>query len=750
MTLPGKLRAIRRTPVLARSIIVASCILVSAALVAPFYYVKPPGSGPNEIRYAHDLTIHLAVIEQFDKMLKSGTIYPRWLPDVNYGYGNAWPNFYPPGFYYAASLINAIADNWINTLFVITTLGLAASSLAFYVFARTFFGKAASAIAAVLYALLPYHLIDFFWRGAMPEFLCFVVLPLILLFLVRVGRNEGVRSYAGLGLFYGLSLMLHTPIAYLFSYLLLLYAIAWAWQARDWRIAGRIFLGMTVGVFLSAIYWLPAVVEIKYAVETVTVLFQYHRNYVDQLSSEGVYERLLRETFAIQSIAVLVVIAVSRLLEWRRVGASQASQDSPKSAHISIWIGLGMLAAFMNLQYSYSVSRLIPKIEIVAFPSRWLAFVSLFSALLTGAAADFLINGRAQIRNARIAYSVATAAIVGVIFSNLWFGAQAVVMGSRSNPMVSPYSEFLCDTYCPKGAGPAAKLPRTEALTVEPKTERLELVRWKPLHREAVITAEEPSVVRFRTFNFPGWIAKVDGQPVPIASDAAKAQLISVPSGNHTIEVTFSGTLARDIGACLSALSGITISLIVATDLFGLSLLRKTRRVAHEHSPAEPGRSGNAAVPPAFSFGGLKFQHISKPPGATRLVLNLCVVSLILGGVVFCARMLIDDSHLLDQPAKQNYVPRPRLGEGSDATLQAGQTDVTVASDERSLSEVLTAIAKRDDHALDSLLQSGRSFRVAQNVKARILKLAGGKAKVAILEGDNSSREGWVLEAWLK
>ncbi|HSB09830.1 MAG TPA: 6-pyruvoyl-tetrahydropterin synthase-related protein [Blastocatellia bacterium] len=571
MTLWGTLRAVGRRRLLVAPLIVALCVLASAAVVAPFYYSNPPNSQPGEIRYAHDLTIHLAVIEQFDKMLRSGTIYPRWLPDVNYGYGNAWPNFYPPGFYYLTSLVNAIANNWINTLFVITSLGLAASGLAFYILARAFFGKAPSAIAALLYALLPYHLIDFFWRGAMPEFLSFVLLPLILFFVHKVGSRGGARFYAGLGLCYGLSLMLHTPIAYLFSYVLVLYGLAWAVAERDWRVARRIFLGMAIGVVLSAIYWLPAMIEIKYAAETVTQLFQYHEYYITQLPGDGAYENLLRATLAIQSAALVLVIAAWGVLTRRGFGHSRTStlgESVSKSPHAGIWAALGMLAVFMNLPTSYSIARMIPRIEIVAFPSRWLAFVCLFTALLTGAVAELLINVHGRERTKRLTYSLAASAAVIAVVSSIWFAAQSVIIGSRSNPMVTTYTDFLCDTYCPKGTGRAADLPLTERIEIEPETAHVELIRWEPLYREAVITTDEIAIARFKTFNFPGWTAQVDGKHVTISSDSAQAQVVSVPSGSHTVQIVFGGTLPRTAGAILSLVGAlVTCGLAVAGPL---------------------------------------------------------------------------------------------------------------------------------------------------------------------------------------
>src|ERR1051325_2939586 len=229
----GKLQRSGQRRFLVGLLIAASAIAASAAIVAPYYRWTPNPAPPGQIRAADDITIHLAVMEQFDKMLRSGSGYPRWLADANYCYGNAWPNFYQPGFYYLTSLVNAFTHNWMNTLFILAAFGLAASALACYILARAFFGKLASVIAAIVYGLLPYHLMDLFWRGAMPEYLSFAFLPLILYFFYKLGRAGRARDYAGLGLCYGLCLMIHLPVAYLFSYYLVGYAVLWAAVKRD-------------------------------------------------------------------------------------------------------------------------------------------------------------------------------------------------------------------------------------------------------------------------------------------------------------------------------------------------------------------------------------------------------------------------------------------------------------------------------------------------------------------------------------
>lgn len=735
--------------------IVTLAILASAAIVAPFFYSNPHSVGPGAIRFAHDLAIHRSVMEHFDNMLRSSSLYPRWLSDVNYGYGNAWPNFYQPGFYFLTSLVHSITHNWVNTIFIITALGLAGSGLAFYALARLFFGRPASAIAATAYSLLPYHLLDVFWRGALPEYLSFVLLPLIFYFFYKVGRKGQVRDYAGLGLVYGLCLMTHVPIGYLLSFLLVFHGLAWAASERDWRIVCRIALGMTLGTMLSAIYWLPAVTEIKHASETVTQLFAYHSNYITQETGEPRFDHLIRETFALQSIAFLVIVSVLGLLEWR-TGARPDPDSTSPSPRTKVWTIMGLLALFMNLPQSYYLARLIPNIEIVAFPWRWLVFVCLFTALLAAAVVERLVVRFNRSGIAKWRYLASTVATIAAIGVNIWFAGQYILIGSLENPMMVPDVEFVSDSYCPKGAPVAATLPRTERVTIESGSGSSELIQWTPLYRKAVITANMTTTVRFKTFNFPGWSARVDGVDASMSSDAFGAQLVKVQEGTHTVEVRFASTFARNLGVACSIIG-----------FFLVCALTPGRRLRVRHGPvlnaglADQLKSGKVVAftdaPQAegiFESPASEAREAFNGKAKVRRVVTYCMFGVFIAAGVFAVVMLVNEIGAPYEgglPEDRTILNRSAIGVGSDAKLVFGGSNVvTVAADELSLREVIDAVSQRDAQKTRDLLQSRKAFNVERDTKVRILGLAGGKSRVEILEGSAASRVGWVLEGWLK
>src|SRR3712207_5820218 len=61
--------------------------LVSALSAQPLFGCLPQG---------HDSLIHLYRLVELDHLLRQGLFFPRWMPDLVYGYGYPLFNFYAP------------------------------------------------------------------------------------------------------------------------------------------------------------------------------------------------------------------------------------------------------------------------------------------------------------------------------------------------------------------------------------------------------------------------------------------------------------------------------------------------------------------------------------------------------------------------------------------------------------------------------------------------------------------------------
>ena len=245
---------------------------------------------------------HVHNMQQFDKSLRSGLLQPRWFSEVNNGYGSATLNYYQRGLYYLTSLGHLLTGDWWWGIFLVCIFALAGSGLSFYFLASQFYSKTASITGALLYMLLPYHLLNLYWRGALAELLGYVLLPLITLFAVRLGRRGRLRHYALFGLFYGLYLMTHMPTGILLTYMLAFFAVVWAAKERDLKVGLRLAVGMTVGILLSATYWLPAALETKDVYEYATDLFPYHRSYITMIIQGDYFTPIVNYMFVLHCL----------------------------------------------------------------------------------------------------------------------------------------------------------------------------------------------------------------------------------------------------------------------------------------------------------------------------------------------------------------------------------------------------------------------------------------------------------------
>lgn len=549
----------------------ATALLLGTMLAAPFFLARrvpnPNGTGIlKQVPSTDDMEQHLAVLEDFEKGLRAGNPYPRWQAGFDNGYGLPWLNFYPPGFYYLAEAVHLVLRDWIDTLFAVSVLSLAASALAFYRFARLFYGPVPCAVGALFYLLAPYHVLDLYWRAALPEFMGFVFVPLILYFAFLSAKYGRGRQLAGLGLCYGLFLLTHWPVAYLLTLALAVYVMVWAVAEKNWRIPARVAGAGVLGLLLSAIYWLPAALELRFVQEYWSTVFPYHSSYLPFWPVRTVMEGLLNQSLALEGFALLAAIVVLGVVSSHEakphgrpskrreqlVRADPIREAGSARSQTGFLMMTGVVAALMVTPPAFYVSRLIPKMEVVYFAWRWLLVISFFAAVAVAAALERLRN-RAAV-SSRMLW-IYRAGIVAAVLWNSWTTVQGVVQGAFTHPNLQRPASRLEGLFFPRGATPPNMLPDTPRVVPRPEGAQVQILRWEPLHREVVVAARRDSTLRLKSYNFPGWVGRLDGRPVEVHSDENGVQMIEVPSGQHRIEISFVNTLPRTSGAVISALA---------------------------------------------------------------------------------------------------------------------------------------------------------------------------------------------------
>ena len=205
-------------------------------------------------------------VDQFGDQLRQGVLYPRWLPASHDGLGSPVFYYYPPLAFYPAGLLAALGLTPHAAIVATFGLAFAGSGAAMYLWARGWTNHPLA--AALFFMAAPYHLADFYGRGALAETCAIALIPLLALGLKRVAEGKGPALAA---IAYAAMIATHLPLALLASlFLVAPYALVLA-KGRP-RALLAFAPPLAIGIALSAIYLVPALALEPYRDAAVLVV----------------------------------------------------------------------------------------------------------------------------------------------------------------------------------------------------------------------------------------------------------------------------------------------------------------------------------------------------------------------------------------------------------------------------------------------------------------------------------------------
>lgn len=600
-----------------RTAVLLVCTLLSSAVVLPFFFMgkaeggrrwwwnepsvrtEKSSSGVPRMPATHDMPQHFGQMQSFYRGLQAGEIYPRWEEDTNRGFGAPTTIYYPPGVYYATSAMFALFRNWGTALAVSLLLMMIASGASFYLYARRFFSRWVALFAMCAYIVAPYHLIDQYQRGALAELSSFVWMPLVLLFADRLLTNhqppdgnssntaatgrwspeirEKAADLAGLALCYAAFIWSHVPTAYQFTLIAAVSLPVLAYSRKNVKGLLLVGFGFAIGLGLSSAYLYPAMLgQSLIHHERVHQLFPYSKSFAFSLEDMGLdslhdFNTLLNASWIIGAAAMLlcrILLARTRdLPEHRRRAAIY-------------WLVMGGLALFLMTPAATPLTGIIPGLESGVYSWRLLSIITLAGALCAGVAAQEAFGHSGSLKAPKSLLAAASATLILVIGAA--FSVTQVILPMASFEAFEPAPQHFNDIIMPSNVPFwAGDLPTVEqpAGLLGQKGE-ISIRKWEPEHRELDVAARENAALVVRTFNFPGWTAKVDGREAAIEDFGQVAAIkLDLPAGDHVVTLDFLDTRAGRLGKGLSLAS---LLLLVAIGAFrSISVFRTgTRRRA--------------------------------------------------------------------------------------------------------------------------------------------------------------------------
>jgi hypothetical protein len=300
--------------------------------------------------------------------------------------------------------LHFLGVSYTNAVESIFGLSIAGSAAAMYLFVRSWGGRQAALISALVYVFLPYHLLNLYVRANLAESMAFVWMPLCLWTLRQMLVRPHYGWFVGLAASYGGLMLTSNLIAVLFSPFLGSYALvltfvygAPALQRRagvgEW-LAGVLrrgvpgALALVAGLGLSAIFWLPMVLEYKWVRvdQWFDGRYDYAGHFVEwyQLFSPdwgfGVSTVGPDDPIGFQlGLAALLLAVAGVFLAWPKMAALRWE--------IGVWVIGALLSIFVALTWAAPLWQL-PVIGALLrnaqFPWRWFSATAVCLSALAG------------------------------------------------------------------------------------------------------------------------------------------------------------------------------------------------------------------------------------------------------------------------------------------------------------------------------------------------------------------------------
>lgn len=520
----------------------------------------------EKMHWGMDLSFAAQMTQGMLQGLRDGHLYPRWVDAMSKNFGAPAFLFYPPLSYYASALVTMATHDIAQGIKIVTLASAFLSGLTFFIAARPLSSELGAAAGAALYILLPYHILDLYDRYSFAELAAFIWLPLLFRFVRDLAQRPRWGTAFGLALSFAALILTHTITAYLVLLALVPYGVYRVARTGSWGRLLPIAAAGAAALLCCAVYLVPLMLErenVRFEYFTESFFGNWRRNFAFRDPVEFGFRpseirASIEKCVASVGFLSLAIAGLSALRYPRGVGGDVRANGWTYAA-LSAWV------VFLQLPISTPVWATLPGLGTAQFPWRFgilqVLFVSFQAACLlaparTGGAADrgILRRLRAETR-AALAALVVVAIPAGVVSVDLTDTRRFVFDGKLAlEPRIQ---SRVIHEYIPRNSKEIGRLPFAavrRARLVGPGT--FEMVRWTSHARHFRVDANRAGRLVVHTFVYPGWKAFVDGKEVEI-EPTTPASLISfnVPPGRHDVEVVFTATLPRSIGAWVSAVS---------------------------------------------------------------------------------------------------------------------------------------------------------------------------------------------------
>lgn len=471
--------------------------------------------------WGHDTLFHLQRLQDIELQLDRGQLRAHFGENLAEGKGLAVWVYYSQWVYWPAVALRSIGASPLVSLKIVYCVFLIVCCVGCFRLLRLHNDEETAAFGTILFMTSNYVIGEVFQRSAYAEFLSVALLPLLLFTLHRTVVQGDRRAAAVLVLLASLMILFH-PLSFMNAgWALVAYA---TYIAISWRIPYRRFLRLAplfaLAMGLTAFYWVPAVVEMRYVLGAEGVPTPVHATFltvVKYLNFTGVNNVGL--VLNLCAAAVVCSMALSRTLP--HVPGSRISW--PLVAGIVVYV-------FLTLRISEPLYTHIPILASNLWVWRVLFPLTLLVVILV---CDNLHALPRRLRSDSVLGALAALAVLQAAVFVLWHTASRlstervdlqeieVALARESRRMEG----FGVDEYLPDlqmAPSPADNCPALRSVLPEGRYE------WS----FEIAADESDACIHIPRYWNVRYAASINGEATPVYANA-EAEILIVPAGQH-------------------------------------------------------------------------------------------------------------------------------------------------------------------------------------------------------------------------
>jgi hypothetical protein len=510
----------------------------------------------------HDLIYEITRVAEYTNSLKDGGFPVRWSKNLEGGYGEPIFNFFPPLFLIVSAIQIFLGLPVTLAIKVSIFFFTLAGGLGMYLLAKEFYNRNGALLAASIYIVAPYHIVDIYVRSAYSEYTACSIVPFVFwgIALVCQDKNFNSRSIVLLSttgtlfaLSHILSLLMYIPLLVIFF--LLNMALN-----RNWKSLLSISLAGVLTFCLSAFYILPVLLE-KEFVQTWQLTigkFDILKNFATAGSLFGMSSWY---SLTPLSLILFVLILAAMIFKKRRI-------NKTLYANLVFFLGALVILVYMTTASSRAIWEAFPSMKIFQFPWRLLSPVTFVLCFLAGSITylkESYVRLFPRAKNESDSMFVLPVVILGLFI----VGAICVffLLGNSSRYMIVHDTEFTPENireknlratvlfeYRPIWAREKHVLPLGKGLVSSSSEAKIKQIKIRTRIREYKVSLPEKCTMTANVHYFPGWEIFDNGNPVNFRISTQGLMDFTLPAGTHYLKMVFKNTSVRKAGNFLSIL----------------------------------------------------------------------------------------------------------------------------------------------------------------------------------------------------